>query len=99
MIIPGKPEVNAIKRGSTDADRPDRLDSKVWKRLFISTHFGDSTTELCNAFAEIIKSLCTTENLSSVLELFLSCHLIPLKSAQESISWIQLFDTRQAHKN
>ena len=47
--------MNPIKRGSIDADRPDRLDSEVWKRLFISTHFGDSTTELCNAFAEIIK--------------------------------------------
>ena len=50
-----------------------------WKRLFTSTQFGDSTTDLCNTFAEVIKKLCTAENLSSSLEAFLACRLIAFK--------------------
>ena len=34
--------------------------------------------DLCKTFAEVIKKLCTAENLSSSSEVFLKCHLIPL---------------------
>ena len=62
-------------RGGTE---PSGLDIEGWKRLFTSTPFGDSTNDLCNTFAEVIKKLCAVENLSSNLEIFLSCRLIPL---------------------
>ena len=52
--------------------------TEFWKRLFTSTQFGDSATDLCNTFAEVIKKLCSAEKLSSSLETFLACRLIPL---------------------
>ena len=39
-----------------------RPDAESWKRVFTSIQFGDSTTDLCNTFAKVIKKLCTAEN-------------------------------------
>ena len=92
VLLPDKPEaVHPIKFSTIDAESvrkvtlktrggagPSGLDPEGWKRLFTSTQFGDSTTDLCNIFAEVIKKLCTVENLPSSLEAFMACRLIPL---------------------
>ena len=91
VLLPDKPEeVRPMKFASMDAESVRKatlktrggavasgLDAEGWKRLFTSTQFGDSTTGVCNTFAEVIKKLCTAENLSSSLEAFLACRLIP----------------------
>ena len=43
-----------------------------------SNQFCNSSNDLCKTFAEVIKKLCTTEDLSSSLEALLACGLIPL---------------------
>lgn len=91
QLLPDKPEeVHPIKFASFDAGSirkatlktrgvagPSGLDAEGWMRLSTSTKFGEST-DLRNTFAEVIKKLCTVENLSSSLEAFLTCRLIPL---------------------
>ena len=57
---------------------PLGYDAEGGKRPYTSTQFEDSTTDLCNTFAEVIKKLCTVENLSSSLEAFLACRLMAL---------------------
>ena len=39
----------------------------------ISHQFGNSSNDLCKSFAKVIKKLCTTEDLSSLLEALLAC--------------------------
>lgn len=92
VLLPDKTEeVHPIRFASVDAERVRKAapktgrgagssesDTESWKRLLTSTQFGDITTGLCNTFAEVLKTLCTVENLSSSLEGFLACSLIPL---------------------
>ena len=53
-----------------------RLHAEGWKRLFTSTQFRDSTTNLHNT--EVIKKLWNAENLSSPLAAFLAHRSVPL---------------------
>ena len=46
--------------------------------FFTSKIFGNSSTDLCKTFAEVIKTLCTVKCQSSALEAYLACRLIPL---------------------
>lgn len=55
-----------------------KLHAEGWKRLFTSTQFRDSTTNLYNTFAEVIKKLWNAENLSSPLAAFLAHPSVPL---------------------
>ena len=57
---------------------PSGLDAEGWRRILITKQSGTSSTGLCKAIAEVIKKLCTTDNLSPSLEPFLACRLIPL---------------------
>ena len=43
-----------------------------------SNQFGSNSSDLCKTFAEVIKKLCITEDLSSSLEALLARRLIPL---------------------
>ena len=52
---------------------PSGLDADGWKRILTSNQFGSSSNDLCKTFAEVIKKLCTTEDLSSSLEALLAC--------------------------
>ena len=61
-----------------DAAGPYGLDADGWKRILTSNHFGNSSNDLCKTFAEVIKKLCTTEDLSSSIEALLACRLIQL---------------------
>ena len=53
-----------------------RLHAEGWKRLFTSTQFRDSTTNLHNT--EVFKKLWNAENLSSPLAAFLAHRSVPL---------------------
>ena len=70
-----------VKRGAgrTRAGAgPSGLDADGWRRILMAKEFGNSSIDLCTAIAEVIKKLCTADNLSPSLEEFLVCHLIPL---------------------
>ena len=91
-MLPDIPEeIHPIKFHSIDAESvkkailknkgaagPSGLDADGWKRILTSDQFGNSSYILCKTFAEVIKELCTTEDLSSSLEALLACRLIPL---------------------
>ena len=90
-ILPDKPEeIHPIKFDCIDSENVIKaafktrcgqghldLDADGWKRIFTSNQFGDSTDDLCKTFAEVIKKLCTVENQSTSLEVFLANRLIP----------------------
>ena len=92
VLLADTPEqVHPIKFDAIDADLvkgaavrtrggagPSGLDADGWRRLLITKQFGTSSTDLCKAIAEVIKKLCTADNLSPSLEPFLACCLIPL---------------------
>ena len=84
-------QVHPIKFDAIDADLvkraavrtrggagPSGLDADGWRRLLITKQFGTSSTDLCKAIAEVIKKLCTVDNLSPSSEPFLAYRLIPL---------------------
>ena len=92
VLLPDIPEeIHPIKFHSIDAESvkkailktkgtagPSGLDADGWKRILTSNQFGNSSNDLCKTFTEVIKKLCTTEDLSSSLETFLACRLISL---------------------
>ena len=49
-----------------------------WRRIILSRNFGDSSSDLCQGLAEVIKKMCTVKDISVTLEAFLACRLIPL---------------------
>ena len=53
------------------------MDADGWKRILTSKQFGKSSIDLCKAFAEVIKKICSIENQLASLEAFLACRLIP----------------------
>ena len=57
---------------------PSGMDADGWRRILTSKSFSKPSSDLCKAFAEVIKRLCIEDNLSSSLEAFLACRLIPL---------------------
>ena len=74
-------DANLVKRAAVrtrGGAGPSGLDADVWRRILITKQFGTSSTDLGKAFPEIIKKLCTADNLLPSLEPFLACRLIPL---------------------
>ena len=57
---------------------PSGMDADGWIRILTSKQFGKSSIDLCKAFAEVIKKICSIENQSTSLEAFIACRLIPL---------------------
>ena len=57
---------------------PSGMDADGWRTLFVSNSFGDSSSDLCKAFACAVRKLCTVDHLQDSLEAFLACRLIPL---------------------
>ena len=57
---------------------PSGMDADGWRRILITKQFGNTSNQLCATIAEVIKKLCTTDNLAQSLEAFLACRLIPL---------------------
>ena len=92
VLLPDIPEaILPIKFHSIDAESvkkailktkgaagPSGLDADGSKRILISNQFSNSSNDLCKTFAEVIKKICTTEDLSSSLEALLARRLIPL---------------------
>ena len=84
-MLPDIPEeIHPIKFDSIDAENvkkailkikgeagPSGLDADGWKRILTSSKFGNSLSDFCKAFSEVIKKLCTTEDLLSSLEALL----------------------------
>ena len=61
-------DVESVKRATLKTSwgtGPSGVDIGGWKKLFTSTQFEDSRTDLYNTFAEVSKKLRTAENLSS----------------------------------
>ena len=56
---------------------PSGLDANGGKRILLSKNFGESSSDLCQTLAKVTQKLCT-EELSTSLEGFLACRLIPL---------------------
>ena len=55
------------------------MDADGWSMQDINLNsFRDRTSNLCKAFAEVIKKMCTTKEETTSLEAFLACRLIPL---------------------
>ena len=57
---------------------PSGHDADGWKRFLTSNKFGNSLNDVCKAFAEVIKKLCTAEYLLSSLEALLVWWLVLL---------------------
>ena len=74
-------DVEKIQKGAVKTQGgsgPSGMDADGWKRILTSKQFGKSSIDLCKAFAEVIKKICSIENQSASLEAFLACRLIPL---------------------
>ena len=79
ILLPDIPEeIHPIKIHSIDAESvkkaiiktkgaagPSGLDADGWTRILTSNQFGNSSSDLCKIFAEVIKKLRTTEDLLS----------------------------------
>ena len=57
---------------------PSDIDTDGWKRILTSNQFDNCSNDLCKTFFEVIKRLCLTEDLWSLLEALLACRLIPM---------------------
>ena len=87
ILLTDTPEtIHPIKFESTGVEKiqktqgdsgPSGADADGWKRILTSKQFGKSSIDLCKAFAEVIKKICSIENQSASLEVFLACRLIP----------------------
>ena len=56
---------------------PSGLDADGWKRTLLSKNFGESSSGCCQMLAKVTKKPCT-EELSTSLEEFQLCRLIPI---------------------
>ena len=56
-------EAETIQKDLRVPNTPSTIDADGWKRIFTSNQFGKSSNDLCKTLAEVIKKLCTTEDL------------------------------------
>ena len=57
---------------------PSLLDAEGWKHMLCSKTYGNNSTNLCQAIADLAKKLCREEIHSDSLHEFVACRLIPL---------------------
>jgi len=57
---------------------PSGLDSNGWKRMLLSSSFGERSNDVCKAIAMVARKICTEHNHHISLQAFLACKLIPL---------------------
>ena len=57
---------------------PSGMDADVWRRILTSNSFGQSSTNMCMALANVAKKLCVESDQTDSLEAFLASRLIPL---------------------
>ena len=53
------------------------MDADGWRRILASNSFGTANSDLREAFANVVKKLCTDLIGTQTIEAFLSCGLIP----------------------
>ena len=92
MLLPdGVPNVNPIIFGSITIEEirkssirtkgesaPSRLNTDGWRKVLTSTSYGESTSNVCQMLARLIKNLCAKKLDSTNLKALLSCRLTPL---------------------
>ena len=57
---------------------PSGMDADGWRRILTSNSFGQSSTDICIALANVAKKICVEPDQTNSLEAFLASRLIPL---------------------
>ena len=71
-------EVLKLARKMKGSGGPTQVDSDIWRDFLCSKHFGNTSTNLCQAIADMTKRLCSEQIDPSCLEEFLAGRLMPL---------------------
>ena len=83
------------KRGGAG---PSVLDANGWRRILIIKQLGTSFTDFCKAITEVVRKLCTADNISPSIVTFLACCLITLDKNPGLWFWKNIsLDSRQSH--
>ena len=53
------------------------MDADGWRRILTSNSFGESSTDICIALANVAKKLCVESDQTDSVEVFLANRLIP----------------------
>ena len=81
-----------------DGAGPSVLDANGWRRILITKQLGTSFTDFCKAINEVVRKLCTVDNLSPSIVTFLACCLIPFDKNPGLWYWKNIsLDSRQSH--
>ena len=70
--------VRTAARKTQGGSGPSGMDADGWRKLLVSNSFGKSSSDLCQAIADLCKRLCIEVQDNTSLEAFLACRLIPL---------------------
>ena len=62
---------------------PTLIDSDGWKHILCSKSYGNASTDLCEAIAELAKKLCRDDIHPSTLNEFVANRLIPLDKGED----------------
>ena len=57
---------------------PSGMDADGWRRILTSNSFGQSSTDICMALANVAKKLCVESDQTDSLEAFLASRLRPI---------------------
>ena len=70
--------VYRIAKNMRGSGGPSLIDSDTWKQFLCSKVYGNASTDLCQAVAELAKILCTEDVHPDCLKEFIACRLVPL---------------------
>ena len=62
---------------------PTLVDAEGWKRMLCSKSYGNVSTNLCHAVADLAKKLCREEVHPDSLNEYVACRLIPLNKGDD----------------
>ena len=62
---------------------PSLMDGDGWKHILCSKSYGNASTNLCQAIAELAKKLCREEIHPDSLHEYVACRLIPLNKGDD----------------
>ncbi len=67
---------------------PTLIDADGWRQILCSKSYGNTSNQLCEAIAELAKTMSTEEVDPTLLSEYLSCRLIPLDKGADEIGGI-----------
>ena len=70
--------VQRIARGMRGSGGPTLIDSDVWKHILLSKAYGNASSQLCQAIADMTKRLSIESINPACLKEFTACRLVPL---------------------